>query len=606
MFLDSNKKLVAVLTAAKTTLNIPVTVDYVDLTTTTTTPSPFQTYTNGVTPVDILVAPAASTIRKVNEMEFYGRDTAVNTIRIYTIDSTPTTGLINAGSFVAGNDYQIVFVGTTDFTLIGASANTVGVIFTATGVGTGSGTAATAYQHVDLQIQSDDTLCYTDANGWYAIDSSGNLKSVQAASATAIATAIHGATNKTTPVGADELGIWDSVTGLLNKVSFTNLWAQLSGLYAALAGSAAQVFSVAPATLPAHAVRLDQMPQFPFRNRIINGDMSVSQVNGGTAVTPTAGMFFVTDQWQTIVSQASKLTFQQVADAPAGLKYSTKISVASQFSPGAADYFIFTQNLEGQNLIDFQFGTSGAVTIVTSQWIKGSVAGTYSVTVRNGAANRSYVGTVNVTTAWQRLSISLVGDTAGVWATDNITGLIVTFDLGSGSNFNATAGTWQAGNFFRTSGSVTFVNQVVGSTLNITGVQVEAVPTGSTQPTAFEFLPYETQLRRAQRYLPAFSYANLAPVSIGQAIGATNAYVDIKLPVTTRIPVTGVTPSAAASFSMWDAGSILKAASAIAFQSANTDMASISVTCATGLVAGSATKMVANTTALLYFTGAQL
>jgi hypothetical protein len=50
---------------------------------------------------------------------------------------------ITAGSFVVGIEYTILTVGTTDFTLIGASANTVGVIFTATGVGAGTGTATT-------------------------------------------------------------------------------------------------------------------------------------------------------------------------------------------------------------------------------------------------------------------------------------------------------------------------------------------------------------------------------------------------------------------------------------------------------------------------------
>jgi hypothetical protein len=48
---------------------------------------------------------------------------------------------ITAGSFVVGNWYTIVSVGTTNFTLIGAASNTVGVIFKATGVGTGTGTA---------------------------------------------------------------------------------------------------------------------------------------------------------------------------------------------------------------------------------------------------------------------------------------------------------------------------------------------------------------------------------------------------------------------------------------------------------------------------------
>lgn len=50
---------------------------------------------------------------------------------------------VSAGSFVVGTQYTILSVGSTDFTLIGASANTVGVVFTASGVGSGDGTATT-------------------------------------------------------------------------------------------------------------------------------------------------------------------------------------------------------------------------------------------------------------------------------------------------------------------------------------------------------------------------------------------------------------------------------------------------------------------------------
>ncbi len=48
---------------------------------------------------------------------------------------------VNAGSFVTGNTYVIKTVGTTDFTLIGATSNTVGLTFKATGAGAGTGVA---------------------------------------------------------------------------------------------------------------------------------------------------------------------------------------------------------------------------------------------------------------------------------------------------------------------------------------------------------------------------------------------------------------------------------------------------------------------------------
>jgi hypothetical protein len=59
-----------------------------------------------------------------------------------TVTQTAHGYLKSAGAFTVGAQYKIVAVGSTDFTLIGASSNTVGVIFTATGAGTGSGTAS--------------------------------------------------------------------------------------------------------------------------------------------------------------------------------------------------------------------------------------------------------------------------------------------------------------------------------------------------------------------------------------------------------------------------------------------------------------------------------
>lgn len=52
-----------------------------------------------------------------------------------------TVDAIKAGVFIIGARYKISDVGNTDFTLIGAASNTVGIMFTATGIGSGSGEA---------------------------------------------------------------------------------------------------------------------------------------------------------------------------------------------------------------------------------------------------------------------------------------------------------------------------------------------------------------------------------------------------------------------------------------------------------------------------------
>jgi len=261
-----------------------------------------------------------------------------------------------------------------------------------------------------------------------------------------------------------------------------------------------------------------------YGNRVINGAQEIDQVNQGAAVTPTTDPFYLTDMFGGSLSVASKLTYQQVVDAPAGLKNSLKVTVASQYSPVATDYFLLKTHIEGKDVIDFQLGTSGAATFTLSNWIKGSVPGTYAVTLRNGALNRSYVGTVAVTTSWAPVKITVTGDLTGTWATDNTTGLILSWDLGSGSNYQTVAGAWQAGNYLRTAGSVTFVNQIAGSTLNITGVDCRL---GSVAPSYFERRANESQL--VKRYVQWCPFnQNFYPTVASQALESTVMWAEMR------------------------------------------------------------------------------
>ena len=61
-------------------------------------------------------------------------------------DRVGTTDGVPVNQIVSGVLYEITFVGTTDFTAIGASSNTVGVQFTATGAGSGTGNATRNFQ----------------------------------------------------------------------------------------------------------------------------------------------------------------------------------------------------------------------------------------------------------------------------------------------------------------------------------------------------------------------------------------------------------------------------------------------------------------------------
>jgi hypothetical protein len=64
---------------------------------------------------------------------------------------------ISAGGFTTGQTYRIANVGSTDFRPIGAASNTIGLIFKATGPGTGNGTAV-AIRTVDAAIRDIASL----------------------------------------------------------------------------------------------------------------------------------------------------------------------------------------------------------------------------------------------------------------------------------------------------------------------------------------------------------------------------------------------------------------------------------------------------------------
>jgi hypothetical protein len=76
----------------------------------------------------------------------------------------------NATALVSGATVTILTVGSTDFTLIGAASNTVGLSFTASGAGTGTGTVTINQQGSGLSITvtNSTTFTYTSSSATYA------------------------------------------------------------------------------------------------------------------------------------------------------------------------------------------------------------------------------------------------------------------------------------------------------------------------------------------------------------------------------------------------------------------------------------------------------
>lgn len=114
--------------------------------------------------------------------------------------------------------------------------------------------------------------------------------------------AIHAATSKTTPVDADEFGIWDSVAGALNKLTWANLKATILAYITTALSAPVGVVSINSGALSGNS------------NRIINARLAIDQINGGASKTITAGaaLLYVIDQMYAYCTGAN-VTGQQVA-----------------------------------------------------------------------------------------------------------------------------------------------------------------------------------------------------------------------------------------------------------------------------------------------------
>jgi hypothetical protein len=268
-----------------------------------------------------------------------------------------------------------------------------------------------------------------------------------------------------------------------------------------------------------------------FRNRIINGDMRISQAAAGAAVTQTTtGADLPVDRWVVVGTVTSKFTAQRNAGSvtpPAGFTNYVGCTSSAATSVGASDFYLLQQHIEGFNTADLGWGTANAQAVTLSFWVRSSLTGTFGGALTNNANNRSYPFSYTITAAntWEQKSITIAGDTTGTWLTDNGRGISVRYSLGAGATSSGTAGAWAASSFFSATGAVSVVG-TSGATFYITGVQLEA---GSVA-TPFERIDYGRQLIQCQRYYQQIQ--NM--VGIGQSGSSTIVYSSIALPVEMR------------------------------------------------------------------------
>ena len=259
-----------------------------------------------------------------------------------------------------------------------------------------------------------------------------------------------------------------------------------------------------------------------FRNRIINGDMRIDQRNAGASVTPSADSTYTLDRWFIRNAGGSgRFSIIRSTTSAANFPNSVLLTVTTTATPGTNEFYGLGQNIEGYNISDLAWGTSNAKDITISFQVRSSLTGTYCVSIRNAAADRSFVVEFSIDSAdtFETKTVTIPGETSGSWGATTNAEMLLLFCLGSSAGREGTAGSWQTTNIVGTSNQVDWIN-TSGATFYITGVQLEV---GSVA-TPFERRPFGTELALCQRYFEKSYNMSVVPgtaTAVGARVGGT-------------------------------------------------------------------------------------
>jgi hypothetical protein len=287
-----------------------------------------------------------------------------------------------------------------------------------------------------------------------------------------------------------------------------------------------------------------------YRNRIINGDMTADQRNGGSLVAMPTGNAYLIDRWKlnnpSAVASKGSCGQLMLASPPPGFPvYGLQFATSTAYpTPAASDAIRFLTIIEGYNFLDAQWGTAQAQPIVVEFWANAPVAGTYAFSVNNYAATRSYVATYTLpANTWTKVRVNIPGDTGGTWAVAANAGMLV---LGISLCVGATAQTstlnaWQPGNFISAAGVVNVLS-AVNNSLSITGV---ALMVGAAAANAEpEFRKYSENLIDCQRY---YEKCNAQWIGDATISGTYGCYVSYAVEKRATPVLTSITQSGAAN-----------------------------------------------------------
>lgn len=263
----------------------------------------------------------------------------------------------------------------------------------------------------------------------------------------------------------------------------------------------------------------------PNDNTIINGDLNSWQE--GTSFTSIAANTYFADLWNYKKSGVAVHDVTRDTDVPSVAQsghfsnYSIKVDCTTiDSSIAAADSYLIQYVIEG---FDFQRIAQQQFTI--SFWHKHTKTGTYCVSFRNTAADRSYVAeyTQDASEVWEYATITVsASPSAGTWNYGNGAGLIIGFAIAIGSNFHGTANTWNSANDTATANQVNACDSISN---NFKLAQIKIEPGAIATP--FIGRSIQEELNRIARYFWRENNAGDIQASIASGVynSTTNAYL---------------------------------------------------------------------------------
>lgn len=265
-----------------------------------------------------------------------------------------------------------------------------------------------------------------------------------------------------------------------------------------------------------------------FRNKIINGKMDIAQ-RGTNFAGHVAG--FTLDRYACNVGSTGAVTFSQSNDVPSSeFANSLRATVTTaDTSLAAGENATIQQIVEGYNARDL-IGR----TFTLSFWVRSSKTGKHCISFTNSTPDRSYVieYTVNTVNTWEKKSVTLQGGlvTDGTWDWTNGAGLRVYWSLAAGSNYQATANSWNTGYFIGTANQVNCLD-TIGNIFAITGLQLEI----GDAATPFEHRHYGLELVLCQRYYQLVTVSDLAQAAAGSAYSGSTVPLPVEMRATPTV-----------------------------------------------------------------------